>query len=488
MKKLFLLSVFLFAATALLAKTTIIYHTSDTHGFYYPKKGQGGFAALASVVKKGPQPYLLLDSGDFSNGTAEAKNSKGLKSAALMNAVGYHATTIGNHEFDFGAAGVEPILQNLKFPALGANFFESKTGKYPPLVLPYRIFDVGGVNVAVIGLANRTPTNNDKTYKFTNPLSALKKTLKEVEKENPAVVVVLVHDGLRDEKHGTQSYVAKIGKKFGGRVHVVLGGHVHNIVQNEYINGVLYVESGCYVQNVSKITIETDDKTGAFVSAKSELIPLIVEQVGEDADVAQYAQTLKEPGMDEVFGEAAADIARFSSVPEHKDGPLNDWIADLGREAAGTQIFVHNNGGTRTDMEKGPVTRRNTTDIHPFDNTIVKMTVDGKFLKYLVKKSLLPRSLFTYSGMTITYRNKNGKVKDLKLYVDGELVENHKKYTLATNSYIGYGGSEGWPFKKIKDSEKQEISHVTIRSMLENGLKTQSPVKPLPTGRIVEFK
>ena len=488
MKKLSLLSVFLFVAAALFAKTTVIYHTSDTHGFFYPKKGQGGFAALASVVKNGPQPYLLLDSGDFANGTAETKNSKGLKSAALMNAVGYHATTIGNHEFDFRDAGVEPLVQNLKFPVLAANFFERKTDKYPPWILPYRIFDVEGVDVAVIGLANRTPTNDDKTYKFTNPLSALKKTLKDVEAQNPDVVVVLVHDGLRDEKHGTQSYVAKIGKKFGGRVHVVLGGHVHNIVQNEYINGVLFVESGCYIQNVSKITVETDDETGKFVSAKSELIPLIVEKVGEDEEIAKYAESLKEPGMDEVFGEAAVDISRFSSVPEHKDSPLNDWIADLGRTAAGTQIFVHNNGGTRTDMEQGPVTRRNTTDIHPFDNGIVKMTVDGKFLKYLVQKSLLPRSLFTYSGMTITYRNKKGKVKDLQLFVDGEPVENHKTYTLATNSYIGHGGSEGWPFKKIKDNEKQEVPGVTIRSVLENGLRTQSPVKLLPTGRIVEFK
>lgn len=488
MKKLSLFLVLAFASVGLFAKTTVIYHTSDTHGFFYPKNGQGGFAALAKVLDEGPDDYLLLDSGDFSNGTAEAKNSKGLKSAALMNAVGYQATTIGNHEFDFRDAGFEPILQNLKFPVLAANFLERKTGKIPPLILPYKIFDVDGVSIAVIGLANRVPTNDDKTYKFTKPLPALKKALKAVEKENPDVVVVLVHDGLRDVKHGTQAYVGKIGKKFGDEVNIVLGGHVHNIVQNEYINGVLYVESGCNLQNVSKITVETDDETGKFISAKSELIPLVIEKVGQDEEIAKYAETLKEPGMDEVFGEAEENITRFSTEPTHKDGPLNDWIADLSRAAAGTQIFVHNNGGTRVDMEKGPVTRRDTTDIHPFDNGVVKMTVDGKFLKYFVKKSLLPRSLFTYSGMTITYRNKNGKVKDLQIMVDGKPVENNKKYTLATNSYIGYGGSEGGPFKKIKDSEKQMVEGVTIRSILENGLKTQSPVKAVPTGRIVEFK
>ena len=59
MKKTWLL---LFAAlllpVALLAKTTTIYHTSDVHGFFFPRNGQGGFAALEAVLKKGPQNYL----------------------------------------------------------------------------------------------------------------------------------------------------------------------------------------------------------------------------------------------------------------------------------------------------------------------------------------------------------------------------------------------------------------------------------------------
>ena len=85
MKKLLLIIVLLCATVGLFAKTITIYHTSDTHGFYYPRHGQGGFAALANVLKKGPHPYLLLDSGDFSNGTIEAKKSKALKSGATFS-------------------------------------------------------------------------------------------------------------------------------------------------------------------------------------------------------------------------------------------------------------------------------------------------------------------------------------------------------------------------------------------------------------------
>ena len=488
MKKLFLLLILSFSAAGLFAATTVIYHTSDMHGFYYPKAGVGGAAVLAELIDEGPEDYLLLDSGDFSNGTAEAKNSKGLKSVDLMNKLGFHAATIGNHEFDFKDKGVAPILERAEFAILAANFFEKESGKYPKGVLPYQVFDVDDVDVAVIGLANTNPTNKSKKYKFTQPLPALEKVLKEKPVQEADITVVIAHDALVDEEHGTQAYISQIAEKFGDKVNVVFGGHAHHIVQNHYINGVLFVESGNYYQSVSKVTIETDDETGKVISAKSELIPLIVEKIGIDEDMAEYAESIKEPGMDEVFGEAAEKISRSSDIEEHKDSPLNNWIADLGRDYAGTQIFVHNNGGTRIDMEKGTVTKRETVDIHPFENTITKMTVDGKFLKYLVKKSLLPRSLFTYSGMTVTYRNKKGKVKDLKIYVNGEPVENRKKYTLATNEYIAFGGSEGWPFNRIDNSKKEKVGTGNVRTILEDGIKKYSPVKAISTGRIIEVK
>lgn len=491
MKKLIVLLAAVLLPLILTAKTTTLYHTSDVHGFFYPRDGQGGFAALAAVMEKGPQNYLLLDSGDFSNGTVETRNSKGIKGILMMNKMGYDAATIGNHEFDFKNKNFPAILDAANFPFVAANFFKKGTLTYPPHVQPYQLFTVDGLLVAVIGLANRTPTNPATDYVYTDPFEALGNALNAVEKQNPNIVVVLVHDSIADDKHGTQPYVAQIADKFGGRVHVVLGGHAHKIVQNKVINGVLFVESGCYLSNVSRISVETDDTTGKVTSAHSELIPLIIAQTGEDPQIKAYADSLREPGVDEVVGETLDVLAKNPISKDRLDSPLNDWVADLMSKYAGVQIAIHNNGGTRVDLPKGTITRRDLIEVHPFDNTVTKVTVSGKFLKKFIKNGFAPRSLFTYSGLTIHYtvkRNKDGQVKKIKvkdILFNGKPLENKKQYTLVTNTYIAGGGSEGHLFAQIPADQKSQVGKKSIRDLMEDAFK-KGPVSAPVTGRILE--
>ncbi len=486
MKKLSLLAVVLLTPFLLLAKTTTVYHTSDTHGFFFPRHGVGGFAALENVLKNGPQPYLLLDSGDFANGTVETRNSKGLKAAQIMNKMGYDATTLGNHEFDFKAANFPAIAAALDFPMLAANFFEKDTQKYPPHILPYAFVTKNGVKFAIIGLGNRTPTNPADGYYYSKPLVALENALSEVEKQNPDVVIVLAHDSIADDKHGTHSYLADIAKQFGGRVNIVFGGHAHKIVQNRKINGVLFVESGCYVDFVSKVSVETDDKTGKFVSAKSQIIPLIVANVGEDKEMKKYVESLREPDVDTPIGQTTEILSKSPVQKDQLDSPLNNWVADLMQTYSGAPIAIHNNGGTRVDMPKGPITKRDLIDVHPFDNTVTLVTVDGKFLKRFIKNGFTPRPLFAYAGLQIYYKkDSKGNIKDIEILFNGKPLENKKEYTIATNTYIAGGGSEGHSFGKIPASAKKQVGTASIRDLMEQALR-QGPVSAPQTGRIRE--
>ena len=128
--------------------------------------------------------------------------------------------------------------------------------------------------------------------------------------------------------------------------------------------------------------------------------------------------------------------------------------------------------------------RRDLVDLFPFDDTVVLMEVDGKFLKQLVKNSLLPRNLLSYSGLRVTYRlDKKGRAKSVKIYVNGKKVKNKQKYLLATNSYLAGGGSEGKLFKTIPAENKKPAGDQTIRALLEKALAS-GPVRAPDTGRV----
>ena len=475
MKKLLLILLLLFPLVVS-SKTLVIFHTSDTHGFFYPQNKIGGFAALKNVINHEKKPFLLLDSGDFANGTAEAKFSRGAKAVQLMNAVGYSAVTIGNHEFDFKDAGITALIQESKFSILAANLREKATGLLPAGVQVARVFNVDGIKVAVIGLANNHPSQPTQKYTFIKPLTALSKALQEVEKQDPAVLIVIVHDSFVDYQHDILPYMGQIAKHFPGRVQVVLGGHAHKIV-NEYLESTLYVESGAHLEAVSKITVNVDDETGKFLSAQAKLISLNVDEVGQDKTVAKLAEELREPGLDNEVAVITKRLSKKPILPNTLDGELDDWLADEGRKITKTEIFIHNTGGTRMDLLPGSLTRRQLIDLFPFNDVLISMDVPGYTLKKFIKSGLVPWNKYTYSGITVSF-DKIGpnRVKNLQIKINGKPLEKRQIYRVGTNSYIARQAL-------FTDLPQKQVGNQKVSQLIEQALSSGELFTP-QTGRI----
>lgn len=475
MKKLLLILLLLFPLVVS-SKTLVIFHTSDTHGFFYPQNKIGGFAALKNVINHEKKPFLLLDSGDFANGTAEAKFSRGAKAVQLMNAVGYSAVTIGNHEFDFKDAGITALIQESKFSILAANLREKATGLLPAGVQAARVFNVDGIKVAVIGLANNHPSQPTQKYTFIKPLTALSKALQEVEKQDPAVLIVIVHDSFVDYQHDILPYMGQIAKHFPGRVQVVLGGHAHKIV-NEYLESTLYVESGAHLEAVSKITVNVDDETGKFLSAQAKLISLNVDEVGQDKTVAKLAEELREPGLDNEVAVITKRLSKKPILPNTLDGELDDWLADEGRKITKTEIFIHNTGGTRMDLLPGSLTRRQLIDLFPFNDVLISMEVPGYTLKKFIKSGLVPWNKYTYSGITVSF-DKIGpnRVKNLQIKINGKPLEKRQIYRVGTNSYIARQAL-------FTDLPQKQVGNQKVSQLIEQALSSGELFTP-QTGRI----
>ncbi|MFW5668942.1 MAG: bifunctional metallophosphatase/5'-nucleotidase, partial [Acetivibrio ethanolgignens] len=150
-------------AASTTTKISII-HTNDTHGRLLDSDEYGaswGFAKIATLVKetKAANPNtLVLDAGDAFQGMPIINISKGKGLIPILEAVGYDAMTMGNHEFDFGLAALQDLEKSMtKIPMVTANIYKTTGGR---AFTQYTIKNVGGVKVGIFGL-----TTPETTYK-----------------------------------------------------------------------------------------------------------------------------------------------------------------------------------------------------------------------------------------------------------------------------------------------------------------------------------
>ena len=171
---------------------------------------------------------LLLDSGDFSQGSPYYTLFHGDVEVGLMNLMGYDAVTIGNHEFDFGLENMARLFRMAKFPVVCCNYDFTST-PLEGLVKPYVVIERKGVRIGVFGvcpeLDGLVDENNCRGVKFENPESAAARTVKTLrENEKCDVVVCLSHLGWDDEGEEGDS---KLMSETSG-IDIVLGGHSHS--------------------------------------------------------------------------------------------------------------------------------------------------------------------------------------------------------------------------------------------------------------------
>ena len=128
---------------------TIILHSNDVHGQL------DGYACMPALKQRfldaGASDVLLVDAGDFSQGTPYVSVSKGAAAIEMMNAAGYDVVTIGNHEFDYGYAQLMENLKSAEFTTLCCNVYLAETGE---LILPGStvVETEGGLKIGFIGV------------------------------------------------------------------------------------------------------------------------------------------------------------------------------------------------------------------------------------------------------------------------------------------------------------------------------------------------
>ncbi|PWI19023.1 bifunctional metallophosphatase/5'-nucleotidase [Streptomyces sp. Act143] len=420
--------------------------TTDLHGHifnwdyfkdaeYSDAKGNAqGLARISTLVnqvraEKGRCNTLLLDAGDTIQGTPltyyyakvdpiTAPGGPVHPMAAAMNAIGYDAVALGNHEFNYGIETLRKFEEQCDFPLLGANALDAKTLKpaFPPyFIKKFRVPGAPPVKVAVLGLTNPGIAIWDKAYVqgklvFPGLEEQAAKWVPKLRSMGADVVVVSAHSG----SSGTSSYgdqlpyvensAALVAQQVPG-IDAILVGHAHveipelKVTNTETGRTVVLSEPLAYAERLSLFDIELVFEKGKW---SVESVAASVLNSNSVADDPRITKLLKDDHnivveyVNQVVGTATETLTTVEA--RYKDAPIIDLITKVqedvvkaalaSTEYASLPVLAQASPFSRTsEIPAGDVTIRDLSSLYVYDNTLVAKLMTGAQLKAYLEYS-----------------------------------------------------------------------------------------------------
>lgn len=437
-----LLVVLVFSVFAESAEIRIL-HVNDFHGFaesYKPlssEKLMGGASYLASVIKKlcSEKPTLLLSAGDMIQGDNWANLTEGKSVIELMNAMGFDAMVVGNHEFDFGQEVLKKRISEANFPVLGANVQGLESLK------PFIIKELSGIKIAVIGVVTEdTPTathpKNVERLRFEPVESIIERYLQEL-KGKVDIIVVLSHIGHHADR--------LLAERIKG-ISVIVGGHSHTKIEKPVLIGnTIIVQAWEHGKALGVLDI-TFEK-GKIISFRGYLEEISPEKCTEGIEVKElvkkYSEQINEI-LNQKIGIALIDLD--GENVRKRETNLGNLTADIIRETAGSDAAIINGGGIRTGIKKGEIRVKDVYSVLPFNNYIVSIKMSGEKVKEALEHgvSAIDEAAGRFpqvSGITFSYEPKAERGNRIReIFIRGHPIELNREYTVATNDFLVAGG------------------------------------------------
>jgi 5'-nucleotidase len=495
-----------------------ILHTNDFHDRFEPitkfdntcapddnTKGEcfGGSARLVTALadaRARNSNTILVDGGDQFQGTLFYTHYKGTMTAEFMNALGYDAMTVGNHEFDDGPEVLAAFVAAVKFPVLMSNADISQEPILAGKIAKSTVIERGGEKLGLIGL---TPLDTGelaspgKNVIFTDPVQAVQGEVDALTEAGVNKIIVLSHSG-----HGVDQAVA--AGTTG--VDVIVGGHSNTYLSNTsedaegpyptMVGQTAIVSAYAYGKFLGELNVVFDD-AGVVTSATGEpriLDAAVAEDAATVARIAELGKPLEEI-KNRVVAEAAAAIDGARETCRQMECPMGNIIAEAMLDRVkdqGVTIALQNGGGVRASIDAGPVTMGEVLTVLPFQNTLSTFQVDGATLVAALENGVSQIEdgagrFLQVAGMKYTFDPAlpaGARVSDVQVLVGGDAwapIDPATVYSVVSNNYVR-GGGDG--FKMFTTAANAydfgpDLADVTAEYMARLG-----PVTPMVDGRI----
>lgn len=418
----------------------IILHTNDVHSYI---DGPLSYDVLADIKDQLEEQYenvLLVDAGDHAQGTAFGSLDKGEHIIRLMNAAGYDAASLGNHEFDYGMDGCKALQEWAEFPYIDCNFYEEKDGVRGDNVLDsYKIFDCGSEKVAIIGVltpesfTKSTPAYfQDENGKYiygiaggedgSDLYTSVQKAIDNAKAEGATKIIGLGHLGV-DTSSEPWTSTSAIANTSG--FDAFIDGHSHtevlnNIIKDKDGNSVVQAQTGSYFDNIGVMVLHTDGTIeSGFITANALTEPVldengapkkddkgkeVTEIVGYELksdvipapleyDVDDDVQAIKDEWISQVNDKLGVVIGSTALTFDNYDGEnrlvrsqetnTGDFCADalyylFDDMDLDVDVAIMNGGGVRNKAITGDISYLTCKSIHTFGNVACLQTVTGQ--------------------------------------------------------------------------------------------------------------
>ncbi len=488
-----LAGVLFLAASAVQAEPTkfTFLHTNDVYEIA-PKRGQGGFAPLMTLLKReraASANSFTTFGGDLFSPSVMSGLTKGSQMVELMNAIGTDIAVVGNHEYDFGPEVAARNFAASKFPWLGANVLGAD-GKPVGGLIASRVMEKGGFKVGFFGVITAETdvlSSPGPGIKFADVMETAKQAVADLKAQGAELIVALTHLDIADDR--------ALASGVRG-IHLILGGHDHDPI-TFYEGGVAILKAGYDAHYLGAIDlhvewVERRGKKSLSVRPEWRLVSTagVTPDAGIQAIVDKHTGKLdKELGV--VIGKTSVELDTRRSSVRTMETTAGNLIAEAMRQGVGADVGLTNGGGIRGDRTYAAGTELTRKDILtelPFGNVTVLMELSGADLKAALENGVsrvedkagrFPQ----IAGMTFVYDPKasqGNRVVEVK--VGGAPLDPAKTYKIATNDYMAGGGDGYAALKKGKvliDASGATLMATTVM----NHIQAQGTVAPKVDGR-----
>jgi 2',3'-cyclic-nucleotide 2'-phosphodiesterase (5'-nucleotidase family) len=476
---------------------------------------------------------LLVTAGDAVGATPPISSVFGdLPTIEAMNALEFSADSLGNHNFDAGAANMfENLAPVANFPYLSVNLVPARADATPvagePPFLPSLLLDLEGVHVGLIGFSNPdipqlTRPGALGPYRVIDPVEPINAEAARLRQQGADVIIAMGHMGATG---GTLTDptgpVVEVTDQLQS-VDVVVGDHTDVQVSAVRPNGTLLIENRSKGVMFTRVRLVVDTERGELVYRTADYHR--PWNIGVDPD-PEMAATLEQltidlaPTLGRVIGSAVQPIPRADACGMETgrtcESLIGNVIADALRTTYGTDFAITNSGGIRADLtcppEGGefcptdagelPITEGQVLTVLPFGNVAVTVEISGAELKAMLEAGVaaMPAASGAFpqiSGFCFTYdidaeagNRVNGAVRQAADGTcSGEAIDLSQAatYTIATNDFTASGG----------DNYPAILSHAATRDILASVVSAYvagesplslpgEPLDPTIEGRIV---